>query len=62
MLELSELLIYGTYYDTHQPYFEQQNIQLPYMDTDSFVLSVNTNNINPEGLKNLNFNSKFKKS
>ena len=28
-----------------QPYFGIENIQLHYMDTDSFVLSVNTKNI-----------------
>ena len=42
VLELSKLLMYETYYDILQPYFGQENIQLHYMDTDSFVLSVNT--------------------
>ena len=28
-----------------QPYFGQENLQLHYMDTESFVLSVNTKNI-----------------
>ena len=37
--------MYSTYYDTLQPYFGEKNIQLHYMDTDSFVLSVNTENI-----------------
>ena len=45
VLELSKLLMYETYYDRFQIYFEQENIQLHYMDTDSFVLSVNTNDI-----------------
>ena len=45
VLELSELLMYETYYDILQPYFWQENIQLHYMDTDSFVLSVNTKDI-----------------
>ena len=45
VLELSKLLMYETYYDKLQPYFGQENIQLHYMDTDSFVLSVNTKNI-----------------
>ena len=45
VLELSKLLIYETYYDKLQPYFGQENIQLQYMDTDSFVLSVNTKDI-----------------
>ena len=40
LLELSKLLMYETYYDKLQPYFGQRNLQLHYMDTDSFVLSV----------------------
>ena len=42
VLELSKLIMYETYYKKLQPYFKQENIQLQYMDTDSFVLSVNT--------------------
>ena len=42
VLELSKLLMYETYYDKLQPCFGQENIHLHYMDTDSFVLSVNT--------------------
>ena len=42
VLELSKLLMYGTYYDLLQPYFGQEKIQLHYMDTNSFVLSANT--------------------
>ena len=49
VLELSKLLMYETYYDKLQPYFGQENIQLHYMDTDSFVLGVNTKDI----IKNL---------
>ena len=45
VLELSKFLMYESYYDILQPYFIQEIIQLPYMDTDSFVLSVNTNDI-----------------
>ena len=45
VLELSKLLMYETYYDILQPYFGQENIQLHYMDTDSFVLSINTKDI-----------------
>ena len=45
LLELSKLLMYEIYYDKLQPYFGQENIQLHYMDTDSFVLSVNTKDI-----------------
>ena len=52
LLELSELLMYETYYDKLQPYFGHKNIQLHYMDTDSFVLSVNTKDIIKD-LKNL---------
>ena len=44
--------MYETYYDILQPYFGQENIQLHYMDTDSFVLSVNTEDIMKD-LKNL---------
>ena len=52
VLEFSKLLMYETYYDKLQPYFVQENIQLNYMDTDSFVLSVNTKDIIKD-LKNL---------
>ena len=44
--------MYETYYDTLQPYFGQENIHPHYMDTDSFVLSVNTKDIIKD-LKNL---------
>ena len=49
VLELRELLMYDTFYDKLEPYFGQESIQLHYMDTDSFVLSVNTKDI----IKNL---------
>ena len=52
VLELSKLHMYETYYDKLQPYFGQENIQLHYMDTDSFILSVNTKDIIKD-LKNL---------
>ena len=52
VLELSKLLMYETYYDKLQPYFGQENIQLHYMDCDSFVLSIETQNIIND-LKNL---------
>ena len=45
VLELSKLFLYETYYDKLQPYFDQENLHLHYMDTDSFVLSINTKNI-----------------
>ena len=41
--------MYETYCNILQPYFGQENIQLHYMDSDSFVLSVNTKDI----IKNL---------
>ena len=52
VLGLSKLLMYETYYDKLQPYFGHENIQLHYMDTDSFVLSVNTKDFIKD-LKNL---------
>ena len=45
VLELCKLLMYETYYDKLKPHFGQENLQLHYMDTDSFVLSVKANNI-----------------
>ena len=44
--------MYETYYDKLQRYFGQKNLQLHYMDTDSFVSSVITNDIIKD-LKNL---------
>ena len=52
ILELSKLHIYETYYDKLQTYFGQENIQLHYIDTDAFVLSMKTENIIKD-LKNL---------
>ena len=52
VLELSQLLVYETYYDKLQPYFGEEAIQLHYMDTDSFVLGVITKDIIRD-LKNL---------
>ena len=52
VLEVSNLLTYETYYGKLPPNFKQGNIQLHYMDTDSFVLSVNTKDIIKD-LKNL---------
>ena len=42
VLELSKLQMYETYYDKLQPYFGMEKVQLHYMDTDSFTLSVDT--------------------
>ena len=52
VLELSKLHIYGTYYDKLQPYFGQESIQSHYVDTDAFVLSIDSNNVIND-LKNL---------
>ena len=41
-----------TYYDKLQPYFGEKNLQIHYLDTDSFVLSLNTKDIFKD-LKNL---------
>ena len=45
VLELGKLHMYEAFYDMLQPYFGQENIQLHYIDTDVFVLSVNTHDI-----------------
>ena len=45
VLELSKLLMYETYYDVLQPFFGEKILQLQFMDTDSFVLSVNTKDL-----------------
>ena len=52
VLEISKLLMYETYCDKLQPYIGQKIIQLQYIDTDAFVLSVNTNDF-VNDLKNL---------
>ena len=46
ILELSELHKYETYYDTLQPYFGQENLQLHYIDTYGMILSTKTQNFN----------------
>ena len=45
VLELSKLLMFETYYDKLQPYYGQDILKLHYMDCDSFVLSIETQNI-----------------
>ena len=45
ILELSKLHMYEFYYDTLQPYFSQENLQLHYIDTDGMILSMKTKNI-----------------
>ena len=52
VLKLLKLHLYETYYDKLQPYFGQENIHYHYIDTDAFVLSLNTKNIIKD-LKNL---------
>ena len=52
ILEMSKLHMYETYYDTLQPYFSQENLQLQYIDTDGMILSMQTQNIIKD-LKNL---------
>ena len=52
ILELSKLHMYETYYDTLQPYFGQDNLQLHYIDTDGMFLSMKTTDIIKD-LKNL---------
>ena len=52
VLEFSKLLLFETYYDILQPFFGQENIHLNYVDTDAFVLSLNTKDIIKD-LKNL---------
>ena len=44
--------MYETYYDTLQPDFGQENLQLQYIDTDGMILSMRTENIF-EDLENL---------
>ena len=53
ILESSKLHMYESYYYYRlQPFFGQENIQLHFIDTDAFVLSVNTEDIIKD-LKNL---------
>ena len=52
ILELSKLDMYETYYDTLQPCFGQENLQLRYVDTDGMFLSLKTKDIIKD-LKNL---------
>ena len=52
ILDLSKLHMYESYYDTLQPYFGQENLQLHYIDTDGMILNLRTENIIKD-LKNL---------
>ena len=51
ILELSKSHMYEIFYDKLQPYFGMEEIQLHYMDCDSFVSSLEKENVN-KGLKN----------
>ena len=52
ILELSKLHMCETYYDTLQPCFGQEKLQLHYIDTDGMILSMKTKDIIKD-LKNL---------
>ena len=39
VLELSKLLLYEWFYDKIQPFFGEDNLDLLYLDTDSFIFS-----------------------
>ena len=45
ILELSKLHMYEIYYDSVQPYFGQENLQLHYIDTDGMILTMKTKGI-----------------
>ena len=45
ILELSILQMYETLYDKLQPYLGDENVQLYFIDTDAFDLSLNTKDI-----------------
>ena len=45
--------MYQTDYDKFQPHFGERNIQLHYLDTEGFILSISTKDINKD-FKNLN--------
>ena len=45
ILVLSKFLLYELYYDDLQPFFGKKKLQLHYLDTDSFLLFVNTKDI-----------------
>ena len=45
ILELSKLHMYETFFDILQPFFGMENIHLHFMDCDSSVLSLKTENV-----------------
>ena len=50
--KLSKFLLCETYYGNLQPYFSRENLRLHYLDTESFILSVNKKDIIKD-IKNL---------
>ena len=42
VLKLTKTPMYKLYYDKLQPFFGQEKLELNYMDTDSFVISIKT--------------------
>ena len=42
VLDLKKVLLYGTHYDTFQPYFGHDDLKLHYMDCVDFLLSIRT--------------------
>ena len=48
IIELSNLLMYETYYAELQPYFGEKSMQSHCFDTDSFVISIKTKDINKD--------------
>ena len=54
VLELSILELYENYYDRLHPFLGLENLQMQYMDCDSFVLCMRTQNI-VNDLKNLEY-------
>ena len=45
LLDWSKLLMYETYYDELQPFFDREKSHLPYMDCDSFVINFKASKI-----------------
>jgi hypothetical protein len=45
VLELSKILMYKFYYESLQPYFGEENMELLYQDTDSFILKLKTKDL-----------------
>ena len=56
-MKLSKLHMYEIYFDKLQPYFGQEILHLLYIDTDSFILSINTKNFIKDLKKFRRYNS-----